>query len=157
MIFYFTLFGSLILLFVYGKKTLDKGYLVSIQALMPLCMVLFLCLGPLIKNSMLIHDDEFNLIILVGLFGIIVAVRLIPYDILDNNYLSGRLYPPEYEIKKIFLNIGAIIYFVYLTTNIVIKVHMHGSIFQSIFVDRMQLGLGDSFLAGKRSAGAGAG
>lgn len=115
MIFNIICFVAFLLLIYSVKKTLQSGVYISIQLILSACFVLFFLVTPIVTSTPLTDDDDFNLLLLVGLLGIFIASRFVPFNVLNNS-------KPKYKIKKKWVKIGFIVYLMYLLIEIYQKI-----------------------------------
>lgn len=99
---------------------------------MVFCFLLFLLLPPYLSSSNFIYDDDFNLILLVGLLGIFVACKIIPYNTAVDN-LNAR-----FRVDKKWTKIGFLVFLCYLLFDISIRIIQVGSIIGVFTANRLE-------------------
>lgn len=148
MFFYLAFIINVIFFIEAFLKSLKLGYSITIHYLLPLCFMVFLYLNPILLNSDLIFNEKFNLLLFVGSIGMVAALRLVPYDFIDVRSSWNKSCAPKYEVRKLWIDFGMLIYILYMLYQMLYKIISVGSLSAVFEVNRLEQGLGREYFGG---------
>ena len=146
----FNFISILLILFTifYVIKSNRKGYLISLHYILTICFFIFICLLPLLLQTEIVFDQEFNLIILVAFIGLIFSLQSIPLDVFNPDTINYKPIKRKFELNKSFLNFCFYVYLCYLIIGILNVIIQSGSISGVFSTNRLEGGLGVNYLGG---------
>ena len=142
MLFYLGLILTMAGLLFVSIQTVKKRNILSPQMFLFGGILIFLFLPAVVLESKYIKETDYNAAILLGVIGCYIASWLFPYNILDQDN------PTEIFIPKIYIfRIGAYIYALYLLSQILSTILLHGSIAAVFATNRIDNYLGENIIS----------